>query len=112
MPQVRSAPDFTAVSHDTTNYASLFEPLKGPSRPLSLNSRSPLREEIYHEEHSRSQNRKKLSQMVTMFCQTDERIRLQFVEENISKKQEVIIYCTDKQSRGYGPELCYGKKRK
>ena len=71
MPQVRSAPDLTAVSHDTTNYASLFEPLKGPSRPLSPNSRSPLREEIYHEEHSRSQNRKKLSQMVTMFCQTD-----------------------------------------
>ena len=64
VPQVRSVPDLTTVSQDTTMYASMFEPLNRSLETSSPSSRSQPREERGQEGHSKSRNHTKTSQTV------------------------------------------------
>ena len=66
IPHARSIPDLTTVSHDTTRYASMFEPLNRSLKTFITKLRSLLREQKGHEEHSRNQSHTKMSQTAAL----------------------------------------------
>ena len=63
VPQVRSVPDLTMVSQDTTMYASMFEPLNRSLEIFIAKLSSQPREERGQEGHSKSRNHTKASQI-------------------------------------------------
>ena len=87
MPQVRSMPDLTMVSQDTTMYASMFEPLNRSLETfITKLSKSTER---------RERSRRTLKKPKTYKDESDgcidtciEVMKLHFQEENLSKKQE------------------------
>ena len=85
--QVRSGPDLTTISQDTTMYASMFEPL---NRSLET-SISKLSKSTEREEKSRRTFKKPKSFKDHSDGCIDtwiEAMKLHFEEENLSKKQE------------------------
>ena len=87
MPQVRSVPDLTTISQDTTMYASMFEPL---NRSLETFI-TKLSKSTERGENSRRTLKKPKSYKDESDGCIDtwiEAMKLLFEEENLSKKQE------------------------
>ena len=86
-PQVRSEPDFTTISHDTTMYASMFEPLsRSPETFNTKLSKSTERGERLRRTFKKPKSYKEESDG----CNDTwiEVMNLDFEEENLYKKQE------------------------
>ena len=107
VPQVRSVPDLTTVSQDTTMYASMFEPLNRSLETfITKLSKSTEREE---------RSRKTLKKPKSYKDESDgcidtwiELMKLHFEEESLSKKQE----CSELTSNLEGTALnCVIAKR-
>ena len=64
VPHVRLVPDLTTVSHNTTMYVSMSEPLNRSSETFI--NKSLLREENGHEGHSSYRSRTKMSQIAAL----------------------------------------------
>ena len=87
VPQVRSVPDLTAVSQDTTTYSSIFEPLNRSIETfITKLSKSNERGERSRRTHKKPMSYKDESDgcIDTLI----EVMNLHFEEENLSKKQE------------------------
>ena len=66
-PQVRSVPDLTTVSHDSTMYASMFEPLNRSLETfITKLSKSTESGERGQKGHSRNRSRTRTSQMAVL----------------------------------------------
>ena len=90
VPQVRSVPDLTTVSQDTTKYASMFEPL---NRSLETFI-TKLSKSTERGERSRMTLKKPKSYKDESDGCIDtwiEVMKLHFEEESISKKQERVL---------------------
>ena len=87
VPQVRSVPDLTTVSQDTTMYASMFEPLNKISRNIHHQALEVNRE---RREVEKTLKKPKLYKDESNGCIDTwiEVMKLHFEEENLSKKQE------------------------
>ena len=107
VPRVRSVPDLTTVSQDTTVYASRFQPLNRPLETfITKLSKSTERGE---------KSRRTLKKPKSFKDESDDCIdtwievmELHFEEENLSKKTR--LQRTEKHSRGYRPKLRNGEK--
>ena len=106
-PHVRSVPDLTNVSHDTTLYASKFEPLNS-SFEIFFKTKLSKSERV--ERSRRTLKKPKSFQHELDGCVDTwiELMKLQFEEENLSKKQE----CSSTTSNLEGTALrCVMAKR-
>ena len=107
VPQVRSVPDLTTVSQDTTMYASMFEPLKR-SLETFITKLSKLTEKIERSRRTMKKPKSYKDESDGCIDTWIEVMKLHFEEENLSKKQE----CSALTSKLEGTALnCVGANR-